>query len=423
MGKVLIIFDIDGTLIDSVILHQSAFKKALYEFGFPVFNDNWNEYLHHTDSYIFKTIFEAKNGIKSNPSDIERFEKILTQTLSDSIKEKRISEIKGANDFLHKLTNQFKFDIAFATGSLKNPAILKLSNAGLVIDQSLISSSNSVYSREEIIEEAIALAKTKYHKTEYDTIFSFGDGKWDYEAARNLNLNFVGINDSSLIELGISDFFSDYTNDSVLKFLLKKVSINFNITSSGRISNAFIKAGIWDFMSAREFIKQLSYGRNHNKKDLLTIFEENCGTCSTKHALLKQLADENGCKEVKLMLGLFYMNSENTPEVANTLTSARLICIPEAHCYLKTQYEVIDVTKPDSSPVEFVKDLIEETEIQTNQITGYKVRYHKNYLIKWLNENPEIPYSIDELWQIREKCILNLGNNNKKSNETGLYNF
>ena len=54
--KRLAVFDIDGTLTDSVSIHHNAFNKSLIQFGFDNYNSNFNTYKHHTDSYIFKTI-------------------------------------------------------------------------------------------------------------------------------------------------------------------------------------------------------------------------------------------------------------------------------------------------------------------------------------------------------------------------------
>ena len=48
---------------------------------------------------------------------------------------------------------------------------------------------------------------------------------------------------------------------------------------------------------------------------------------------------------------------------------------------------------------------MEEIEIQPSQITDFKVEYHKNYLEKYLQQDPEIKYSLQEFWQIREECI------------------
>jgi thiol-disulfide isomerase/thioredoxin len=190
-----------------------------------------------------------------------------------------------------------------------------------------------------------------------------------------------------------------------------KYKPDFIIQSKGRISKEFINRNILTFKQALLFVKQLDYGRNEDKNNLATVFTDNCGTCSTKHALLKKLADENNFEEVKLLIGLFKMNKKNTPEISKTLLENKLEYIPEAHCYLKFEDQILDLTKINSDPADFLDDLIEEIKILPEQITDYKVNYHKNYLVTWLDNNKEINLSLNEIWKIREQCIQDLAKN------------
>ncbi len=168
---------------------------------------------------------------------------------------------------------------------------------------------------------------------------------------------------------------------------------------------------IFTFSDAITFVKQLPYKRNPNKNDLTTLFSDNCGTCSTKHALLKQLIDENQANtdfsEIKLMLGIFKMNAKNTPQIAEILSKNNLDYIPEAHNYLKFKDKNFDFTKSSSKPTNFEFDLLEELEISPHQITEFKVNYHKNYLTNWLQniENKYLNIDFNALWIIREQCI------------------
>ena len=182
----------------------------------------------------------------------------------------------------------------------------------------------------------------------------------------------------------------------------------FDIVSSGPISLAFIDKNINTFSQASLFIKQLPYGRNVDKNNSSTIFTDYCGTCSTKHALLKQLADENNFKKIKLFIGLFAMNKINTPAISVTLSKNNLNYIPEAHCYLKFDDQILDCTKTNSHPNDFINDLIEELEIAPDQITDFKVNYHKRYLLNWLKENKQLNLTLEQLWNIREQCIEDL---------------
>jgi hypothetical protein len=180
------------------------------------------------------------------------------------------------------------------------------------------------------------------------------------------------------------------------------------LKQTGKISNYLIKMGILDFENAEKYIKKLPYKRNVNKENIFCVLEEGGGTCSTKHALLKRLADENNYEGVKLMLGIFKMNAVNTPKIAAVLQKYHLNEIPEAHNYLKFKNKIKDFTTKNSEPEDFVNDLVEEIEIQTNQISHFKVKYHTNFLENYLLNNPQIKYSPSEFWQIREECIAAL---------------
>lgn len=184
--------------------------------------------------------------------------------------------------------------------------------------------------------------------------------------------------------------------------------LNFNIQSKGALSQAFLHRGIYTFQAATVYICDLPYGRNSNKDDLLSFFADGKGTCSTKHAVLKQMAAEQGYTDLKLILGIFKMNGQNTPLVGNTLAHYQLDYIPEAHTYLKYKNQRFDFTRTGASPADFQSDLLVEYEIQANEIGAYKVQVHQAFMAQWLEENGTIPYSLAEIWTIREQCIQDL---------------
>lgn len=186
---------------------------------------------------------------------------------------------------------------------------------------------------------------------------------------------------------------------------------DFEIEPKGRISKEFLDRNILTFNLAATFVKQLAYGRNADKNNVVSVFKDQCGTCSTKHALLKRLAEENNYHSIKLIVGLFKMNKINTPVISKTLMQYNLEYIPEAHCYLKNGDQILDLTTRKSSPADFSNDLMEEIEIAPNQISEYKVEYHQNYLKEWLDQNNKIKLSLGDLWNIREKCIEDLSKN------------
>ena len=82
--------------------------------------------------------------------------------------------------------------------------------------------------------------------------------------------------------------------------------------TSKSISNQFLQLDLFDFFAAAEYVKNLPYKRNSDKTKITCVLDDFGGTCSTKHAFLKQFADEKRIENVKLMLGIFMMNAKNT---------------------------------------------------------------------------------------------------------------
>lgn len=155
------------------------------------------------------------------------------------------------------------------------------------------------------------------------------------------------------------------------------------------------------------FVKNLPYGRNSNRSNLSLVLIEKKGTCSSKHALLKHLAYLNNLPDIKLMLGIYKMNGINTPKIGEVLNDSIIDYIPEAHCYLKINNDYFDYTSPTSDFNNIKNDILNEIEITPEQVAKFKIDYHKNFLKEWIKDY-SISISFNELWKLREKCILKL---------------
>ncbi len=162
-----------------------------------------------------------------------------------------------------------------------------------------------------------------------------------------------------------------------------------------------------EFEKLKEKVKHIPYGRNSNRFDFSLVLSENKGTCSSKHAFLKDFAAKNNIGKVKLFIGIFKMNEHNTPKIFPVLKEHQMDYIPEAHCYLKIANEVVDVTSTESFFETIKNDILEEHEIEPFQVADYKVAYHQDFLKNWINETHQI-LSFEEIWNIRELCIAQL---------------
>ena len=178
------------------------------------------------------------------------------------------------------------------------------------------------------------------------------------------------------------------------------------IKSNGPASVQFLKLRCNNFQEAFDYIKGLPYKRNQQRHFPLAVLVEGCGTFSTKHAILKMLAEENSWNHIALFIGFFNMSINFNKKISTILSTHELPYIPEAHCYLKINDQILDCTFTDETNSNF--EIIHEQKISLHEAGEQKTIFHKMYLEKWLKERPEINYSIDEIWRIRELCIASL---------------
>lgn len=181
--------------------------------------------------------------------------------------------------------------------------------------------------------------------------------------------------------------------------------INKYLQSHGKLTALLPRPMTW--ADSLDFIQKLPYGRNSNRFDPSLVILEMKGTCSSKHAALKMLAEENDIRNVKLILCLYKMSALNTKGVGSILEKYHLEYLPEAHCYLSINGLKQDFTNINSDLAHIENDILEETEIEAQQVGEFKVEYHKAFIKKWLQLN-RVEYSFTEVWNIREQCIAAL---------------
>lgn len=164
------------------------------------------------------------------------------------------------------------------------------------------------------------------------------------------------------------------------------------------------KDGIDTFSKLLSYVRLLPYGRNENRKDLNLVIKEKKGTCSSKHAYLKKVADFNRIPNVKLILAIYKMTEANTPGIGSVLQRNELEYIPEAHCYLEVGGVSLDLTNANSDLLRIEKDIVKILEIEPSQVDEFKVEYHKDFIRKWIEEE-SLTSTFEEIWRVREECI------------------
>lgn len=181
---------------------------------------------------------------------------------------------------------------------------------------------------------------------------------------------------------------------------------NLNIDpKAGPLSAKLKSRNINSLSGLLDWLTDLPYGRNTDRSDFSLVLEENIGTCSTKHALVKAIANENTWQNVDLYIGFFFMDENIYPRLTDLLQKSGIEGLPEAHTFLVIDGNYVDVTAKNSPISEHL--IIDEMEIEPQGIGNFKETIHKGFIMDWA-EIEKINLPIDQLWAIREACIKEL---------------
>jgi phosphoglycolate phosphatase-like HAD superfamily hydrolase len=190
----LVMFDIDGTLVDSMRVDSHLYARAVREtLGGDVYIDEtWRPYTHVTDSGILDEILVK-----------HRFEKPLDE-LRSSVKRRFVElvrdhldagtsilrEIRGATALLQELRARPEVRVAIATGGWAETALMKLAAIGVSVDGIGFASSSDAHERTKIMELA---AERALRGVVPMTRTYLGDGAWDQRASAELGYRFIAI--------------------------------------------------------------------------------------------------------------------------------------------------------------------------------------------------------------------------------------
>ena len=179
------------------------------------------------------------------------------------------------------------------------------------------------------------------------------------------------------------------------------------LAGGGPLAARFRAAGASSFRASAALVRRLPYGRISSRARPELVLEEGRGTCTTKHALLAELARELGL-DVRLILGIYEMHERNTPGIGPVLARHGLAAMPEAHCYLQADGGRVDVTR-EVDAAEPIAGFLHEEPIAAAQIGDYKIALHRRVLADWMARIPALQgRTLDEVWAIREECIAAL---------------
>jgi len=185
-------FDIDGTLADSVGFDSRYYAEAVRSVLGVEIDDTWRPYRHVTDSGILEEL------LASRPFDrpLDELRTQVKQRFLAAISAHfarnptAVREIAGAKALLEHLAQLPDVRVAIATGGWEESARLKLAAIGIDASAVPLATSSDCIERARIMQvaEERALRGSPWSSRTY-----FGDGAWDQRASAELGYRFIAI--------------------------------------------------------------------------------------------------------------------------------------------------------------------------------------------------------------------------------------
>lgn len=116
------------------------------------------------------------------------------------------------------------------------------------------------------------------------------------------------------------------------------------IGAKGAVSAEFYRLKIGTFHEACRYVHELPYGYNSDRDDLMILFKEKMGTCTTKHAVIGTLAHELDIP-IHKHVGIYAMSEAIVTGTDELRARFELPYIPMLHCFLVYDTFRVDLTE------------------------------------------------------------------------------
>ncbi|MGI9204439.1 MAG: HAD family hydrolase [Woeseiaceae bacterium] len=184
-----IIFDIDGTLIDSTYGDDRIYREAVVQvLGDVRLRNTLGDYDPVTDSGILLQIF-ADNALTADSQIIEAIRSTFFARLQAHIDDAGpFKALPGARSVIQRIAASDEHRLAFATGGWRRSAEMKLTSAGFTIGDAPLATADDAVSRPDIMRSALTRINEQCAPVTY-----YGDGPWDKRACEELNWSFQAV--------------------------------------------------------------------------------------------------------------------------------------------------------------------------------------------------------------------------------------
>ncbi len=193
-----IVFDFDGVITDSEILHLRAFNQVLAQYGVEISTkDYYKEYLGYTDVDCFKLLIQ-KGILKTNEKEIKNLAKQKNQIFEELAKTEGMI-IEGVRDFLLMLKDN-NIPMAICSGAL-------LAEIGLILEQAKMRDFFEVIVSAEQVKrgkpspEGFLLVLKKLNQGRQEPVkanqcIAIEDSQWGLKAAKAAGMHTIAVTNS-----------------------------------------------------------------------------------------------------------------------------------------------------------------------------------------------------------------------------------
>jgi beta-phosphoglucomutase-like phosphatase (HAD superfamily) len=202
-----LLFDLDGTLVDSVYAHVIAWREALEQFGIRMPNWKIHRRVGMSGKLFLPTILREL-GHQMGPARVKALEKLRGKIFRKKIA--GITPLPGAKDLL-KFLEQAKVRWALATSGERDQTEKLIRDLAMPESVPIVSGDDITTAKPA--PDTFVAAAEKLNVPPADCIV-VGDSPWDHLAARRMKALSVGLlcggySQSELVEAGACRVYDD----------------------------------------------------------------------------------------------------------------------------------------------------------------------------------------------------------------------
>ena len=141
------------------------------------------------------------------------------------------------------------------------------------------------------------------------------------------------------------------------------------IVGNGPMALTFLSLEINRFLEACRHVHELPYGYNSDRDDLMILFKEKMGSCTTKHAVIATLASELRLP-IEKSIGIYAMTEDLVSGARQIREKYDMPFVPMVHCFLVYEDYRVDLSEGNQNGKNGPIDHFLYTEKVAANITG-----------------------------------------------------